>query len=88
MKLPSVGVCWRRSNPPWSQNPNKPNMKGKCNYPALFQINWTPPPINVELFLFILTLLSPLCAREASFFSEDTVREVTGEKEMFVTGMD
>lgn len=59
--LPSVGVCWRRSNPPWSRNPNRPNMKGKCNYPALFQINWTPPPINVELFL---TQLSPLCARD------------------------
>lgn len=57
--LPSVGVCWRRSNPPWSQNPNRPNMKGKCNYPALFQINWTPPPINAELFLFIVAPLSP-----------------------------
>lgn len=47
--LPSVGVCWRRSNPPWFQNPNRPNMKGKHNYPAFFQINRTPPPINIEI---------------------------------------
>lgn len=49
VNLPSVGVSWRRSNPPWFQNPNRPDMKGKLNYAALFQINWTPPSINVEI---------------------------------------
>lgn len=79
VSFPSVGVfCWRQSNPPRSQNPNRPNMKGKCNYPALFQINWTPPPINAELFLFILTHLSPPSSevRPASAFCLwDIVRE-------------
>lgn len=61
--LPSVGVCWRRSNPPWSQNPNRPNMKGKCNYPALFQINPTPLPGSVgadSAFSFVWGLSAEL----------------------------
>lgn len=53
--FPSVGVCRRRNNPPWSQNPNRANMKGKCNYPASFRINWTPPPISEEVLLLIRT---------------------------------
>lgn len=62
--LPSVGVCWRRSNPPWSLNPNRPNMKGKCNYPDLFQINWTPPPINVEFFSSVWICCLFFCVQE------------------------
>lgn len=74
MSSRSVGVCWRQSNPPRFQNPNRPNMKRESNYPAVFQINKTPPPINEKSSLLCV---SQLCAGDrVDFFC---VGETEGE---------